>query len=261
MPEYSLGLCWSADGGQLCATAKDKFIRVYDPRQSEAVVAVMGFDGTKSQKAVFLDNHQRILVTGFTKLASRAVAIYDPRNMESKLEEKELDQAAGVLLPFYDEDTSMVYISGKGDGVIRYYEYENGELQDLAEFRSSVPHKGLCFAPKSAVDFMTCEVAFCLRLQKTIIEPIHFTVPRKSGEFQDDLFPITYAGKPACTAAEWLGGETRMPEKCPIQDAAQGSAASEFVAKKSAAELEKELAEALERIAELEAEVASLRGN
>lgn len=29
---------------------------------------------------------------------------------------------AGVILPFYDEESSLLYLAGKGDGNIRYYE-------------------------------------------------------------------------------------------------------------------------------------------
>lgn len=28
----------------------------------------------------------------------------------------------GVILPFYDEESSLLYLAGKGDGNIRYYE-------------------------------------------------------------------------------------------------------------------------------------------
>ena len=31
-------------------------------------------------------------------------------------------RGAGVILPFYDEESSLLYLAGKGDGNIRYYE-------------------------------------------------------------------------------------------------------------------------------------------
>ncbi|KAK7242098.1 coronin, actin binding protein [Aureococcus anophagefferens] len=34
----------------------------------------------------------------------------------------DLDQAAGVIVPYYDCDTKVLYLCGKGDGNIRYYE-------------------------------------------------------------------------------------------------------------------------------------------
>jgi len=130
----------------------------------------------------------------------------------------------------------------------------------LTEFRVSVPHKGICFAPKTAVNYMNCEVALCLRLLKESVEPIHFTVPRKSEQFQSDIYPDTSGGQAVCSAEEWLAGSSGVPAKVTIQQACESqSAVMEFVARKSAAELEKELAEANERIRQLEAELAALR--
>jgi coronin-1B/1C/6 len=258
--DYIQNIQWNTDGSQMVVTCKDKKIRIIDPRQADAVVTVDGFAGAKSQRGVFLDNHGKLVVTGFTKTACRAYRIYDPKNMSS-YEEEELDQAAGVLLPFYDPDTSVLYITGKGDGLIRYFEMEDGVLHHLSDFRSNTPHKGVCFTPKTGVDYMSCEVAFCLRLQRSLVEPIHFIVPRKSELYQEDLYPPTYAGKPSVTAEEWLSGQNKAPEKIDIREAADAAGGAEFVAKKSPAELEKELAEANARIAELEALVAKLQGN
>ena len=33
-----------------------------------------------------------------------------------------LDCSSGVLTPHYDPDTSMLYLVGRGDGTLRYYE-------------------------------------------------------------------------------------------------------------------------------------------
>ena len=32
------------------------------------------------------------------------------------------EQASGTILPFYDPDTHILFLAGKGDGNIRYYE-------------------------------------------------------------------------------------------------------------------------------------------
>jgi len=261
--DFVQGIEWSADGSRMVATAKDRYIRIFDPRQLETAISVLGFEGAKTTKAVFADNHNKVFATGFTKQNSRAIAFYDPRNMEHKIDEVELDQSAGVLLPFYDSDVSMLWITGKGDGNIRYYEVDDEEpfMHSLDEFRSNIPHKGVCFTPKSGVNYAANEVAFCLRLQKSLIEPIHFIVPRKGDQFQADLYPETFAGRAFCTGEEWISGTSGVPEKCDIREAAAAQSAHvEFVVRKNAAELEKELAEALDRIKQLEAEVAALRG-
>lgn len=155
----------------------------------------------------------------------------------------------------------MLWLAGKGDGNIRYFEMEGDELHHLADWRSNTPHKGVVFAPKAAVDYMGCEVALCLRLLKNQVEPVHFVVPRKSDLFQADLYPETLSGTAVCTAQEWVGGASGVPKKIPIQEAAASAgAAVEFVAKKSPVELEKELTAALARIKELEEQIVKLTG-
>ena len=39
--------------------------------------------------------------------------------MDEPLTNEEIDQAAGVLFPFYDADSDVIYVAGKGDGSIR----------------------------------------------------------------------------------------------------------------------------------------------
>jgi len=92
------------------------------------------------------------------------------------------------------------------------------------------------------------------------ISPISFQVPRKSDIFQGDLYPDTYAGKPMLSADEWLGGDNKTPAKRSMKPGAakEEQKSSDFVAKKSTEQLEKELAAANAKIAELEEKLAKL---
>lgn len=111
-----------------------------------------------------------------------------------------------MLMPFYDDDTQVMFVAGKGDGNIRYYEMvtESPYIHFLSEYKSNVPARGMAMAPKLTYDLEKCEIARLLKLTGTGIEPISFCVPRKSDIFQDDIYPDTYAGEPACSASEWL---------------------------------------------------------
>ena len=46
----------------------------------------------------------------------------------NKLKSENIDTASGVLFTKYDEDTCMLYVYGKGDGNIRYYEIDKYEF-------------------------------------------------------------------------------------------------------------------------------------
>ncbi|KAL7980252.1 hypothetical protein Chor_001520 [Crotalus horridus] len=129
--------------------------------------------------------------------------------------EEEIDGLSGLLFPFYDPDTHMLYLAGKGDGNIRYYEIntEKPYLTYLMEFRSPAPQKGLGVMPKHGLDVSACEVFRFYKLVtlKGLIEPISMIVPRRSETYQEDIYPMTPGPEPALAPDEWLSGMNRDP--------------------------------------------------
>eukprot|EP00474_Spongospora_subterranea_P009339 CRZ09797.1 hypothetical protein [Spongospora subterranea] len=261
---------WNMDGSLVVSTCKDKLLRVFDPRQPSTAMSTEGMAGGKSSRAVWIVDKDKICVAGFSKTSMRQIKIWDPRKLGDALSETDLDQSAGVLMPFYDPDTSILYLGGKGDGNIRYFEVVDEEpfLHILSEYRSNEPQKGLEFLAKRACDTNKCEIARALRLNRDWIEPVSFQVPRKSDNFQADIYPDTYAGIPASSADDWISGTNRNPPLMSMDPALSGaiksdanpgssSAAPVFKARKSPAELEQELAAAYERIKVLEAQLCA----
>lgn len=74
---------------------------------------------------------------------------------------QEMDTSNGVLLPFYDPDSSIVYLCGKGDSSIRYFEItdEPPFVHYLNTFSSKEPQRGMGFMPKRGLDVSKCEIA------------------------------------------------------------------------------------------------------
>lgn len=68
--------------------------------------------------------------------------------------------------------------------------------------------------PKRGVNMHENEVA---RAYKTVndqyIEPVSFIVPRRSENFQDDIYLPTAGLAPAMSSSEWLGGKEALPPK------------------------------------------------
>uniref|UniRef100_A0A8C9EK65 DUF1899 domain-containing protein n=1 Tax=Pavo cristatus TaxID=9049 RepID=A0A8C9EK65_PAVCR len=129
--------------------------------------------------------------------------------------EEDLDGSSGLLFPFYDSDVNMLYIVGKGDGNIRYYEIspEKPYLSYLMEYRSHLPQKGIGMMPKRGLEVSACEIFRFYKLipTKSLIEPISMIVPRRSESYQEDIYPLTTGGQPAMTAQEWLNGVNKGP--------------------------------------------------
>ncbi|DAZ95173.1 TPA: hypothetical protein N0F65_012427 [Lagenidium giganteum] len=207
-------LAWSWTGNTLATTCKDKMVRLYDARSGQIAMQKDGaHSGTKSVKLTFLGEKESFVTVGFTRQSQRQFKVWDPRKLDKELKKVDIDQAAGVIMPFYDPDTNLLYLCGKGDGNIRYYEMSEGEPYafPISEYRSTVAARGMAMIPKRACDIMSCETARLLKLTSNAVEPLHAFVPRKSDAFQDDIYPDTYAGVPSMTADDWLDGADNSP--------------------------------------------------
>lgn len=84
-------------------------------------------------------------------------------------------------MPFFDRDTNVLFLAGKGDGNIRYFELvdESPYIYYLNEFKSSTPQRGMAMMPKRSVNVSECEIVRMLKLGTKTMEPISFQVPRK----------------------------------------------------------------------------------
>ncbi|TGZ77125.1 DUF1900-domain-containing protein [Ascodesmis nigricans] len=205
-------LSWSTDGNMLVTTCRDKKLRIWDPRQQMAAHEVQGHSGAKNSRAVWMtgsDIGDKIATTGFSKMSDRQLGLWDLRTLtEGPVGDFQmLDSISGVCMPFWDEGTKCLYLAGKGDGNIRYYEYSNDDFIYLSEYKSSDPQRGIAFLPKRGVAVHENEV---MRGFKTVadsyIEPISFIVPRRAETFQSDIYPPAPSSEPALSAADWFSG-------------------------------------------------------
>ncbi|XP_039742129.1 coronin-6 isoform X4 [Pteropus medius] len=179
-PDIIHSVCWNSNGSLLVTTCKDKTLRIIDPRKGQVVA----------------------------------------NNFEEPVALQEMDTSNGVLLPFYDPDSSIIYLCGKGDSSIRYFEItdEPPFVHYLNTFSSKEPQRGMGFMPKRGLDVSKCEIARFYKLHERKCEPIIMTVPRKSDLFQDDLYPDTPGPEPALEADEWLSGQDAEPVLISLRD-------------------------------------------
>lgn len=115
-------------------------------------------DGTKSSKFIWIGNTGLGLTTGFAANNERQYKVWDLRNSLSAVETVKVDNTSSILYPFYDEDVGMLYLAGKGDGNIRYYEFADGKFVYLSQFQSTTSGALYGFYPKKVVDVRTCEL-------------------------------------------------------------------------------------------------------
>eukprot|EP00747_Dinoflagellata_sp_TGD_P167367 gnl/TRDRNA2_/TRDRNA2_191646_c0_seq1.p1 gnl/TRDRNA2_/TRDRNA2_191646_c0~~gnl/TRDRNA2_/TRDRNA2_191646_c0_seq1.p1 ORF type:complete len:462 (+),score=126.17 gnl/TRDRNA2_/TRDRNA2_191646_c0_seq1:27-1388(+) len=277
VPEQVMALKWNYTGHLLAATCKDKKMRIIDPRQKAIAATCKIHEGVKASKVEWIgsatapDECNKIITTGFSQQAERQVGIWDMRHFDQEdaqpLNLLVLDQGTGALFPTFDEGTNMLYIAGKGDGNVRYFEMtsEDPYLHYISQFGTTTPQKGFDFLPKRCMNTSVHEIMRGLKLESTAIQPIFFKVPRKSEAFQEDLYPACQAGVPAMSADDWCAGaEAKIPVNCSMKPGEssptpKAQAASASVGVVSVKDLKKQLADAQAKIQELEKENAALK--
>jgi len=260
-----LSLEWNNNGSLLLVSGKGKNVRIFDPRDAKATVNFQGLGGTKKSSYLWADNHGYIIGVGANARSTRQFALYDPRSIDAPIAVTDLDQSSAAIIARYDGDNSILWLAGKGDATIKYFEVTKdgkGAVYALSEYRDNQSHKGVGFGPKRACDVSKCEILLALRLMGDSVIPVSFQVPRKSDLFQKDLYPDAYAGLPAASAQEYLDGKNAEPVVQSMKPGAAhavghggggGGDAAAPAAKPSYAELEAEIGRLRARVAELEA--------
>jgi hypothetical protein len=262
-------LDWNYNGSLLASNAKDKTVRVIDPRQQSIAASAESHIGVKGGRAIWMGKHDLILTVGFGKNAMREFKVFDLKNMSQELVCQNLDNSAGIVMPFYDEDSDLLFLAGKGDGAIRYYEVVPGApgaqmVEPVSAFKSNDPTAAACALPRRSCDVNVNEIIRLYKVTKQKVVPLQFQVPRKSDLFQEDLFPPCRSDEPALTKEQWFAGENSTPKLKSLQGGFQARESSAPAFKKiddsekelSPAELKKENDTLSKRVAYLEAEIA-----
>jgi coronin-1B/1C/6 len=224
-PDLVYSACWNWDGSQLVTTCRDKKIRLLNPRTGEVEEEALSHEGSKGTRAIFLRNGL-VFTTGFSKTSERQYSLRAPDHLNEPIVMVELDSSNGVMFPLYDADTNIVYLCGKGDSVIRYFEItaEPPFVHYINTFQTPDPQRGIGMMPKRGCDVSICEIARFYRLNNSgFCQVVSMTVPRKSELFQEDLYPDTPSDIPAATAEEWFEGKDAVPNLVSMKEGYQVS--------------------------------------
>jgi hypothetical protein len=123
----------------------------------------------------------------------RQIHLWDPRNLESPIQSKIVDNASGQLFPFFDEGLSTLFVAGKGDTIVRSYEIMsmketskdlNASSGVFSSSGASSPVRGGTLSNISAGNVDTSESATSV---DDSLGPLFF---EKSSDFQSSREPI-----------------------------------------------------------------------
>ncbi|KAF8925195.1 Coronin-7, partial [Dissophora ornata] len=212
-PNAVFSLSWKADGMLLATTCKDTLIRVFDPRQQESPIqSGQGHPGNRPSRVVWLGEKDLLFTVGFSKMREREIAVWSAHDLSKPLELKRTDSSSGLMLPLYDEDTSVMFIPSRGESTIRWIEMADSApyMTEGAAFAVPHPVAGAGLAPKALLNVMQTEVVRILAVSANSLWPVSVSIPRRSYlDFHADLYPETKSTTPGLEASAWLLGENK----------------------------------------------------
>lgn len=108
---------WSSCGTYGATACKDGKIRIYDVRKSDVPIkeGIGGPVGTRGARIVYVLEDEYLVITGFDKVSERQVYIFKVENLNQAMGMVGLDVSPAILVPFYDEDSSTLFATGRGE--------------------------------------------------------------------------------------------------------------------------------------------------
>ncbi|VDM10163.1 unnamed protein product [Wuchereria bancrofti] len=224
----AVSLSLSYDCSEFAVTTKLRELSIYDARTGERQRSTqLIHDGAMLSRVLFFgipeaNNSERLITTGSSRSTRRQIAIYSSQPLDTPLAVVDIDGGSGVLMPMIDNDLNLLYIAGKGDANIRFYELlkEAPFISYLNESSGSKAHTAVCLLPKRGLNVLQCEIMRIFRVdaEQLVIEPLSFFVPRRADGFQADLYPATRSPTPSLLFREWLAGLNREPIMLELKD-------------------------------------------
>jgi len=215
--------CFSfLDPYSMITVSKDKMIRKYDlapvnhsANQLPSLKCSLPI-GHRGCRVFLACGDSLAIVCAFSEgHAQRQIIVLDAVTFDIKTV-MDMDSSPSIPIPFYDIDTSVVFLTGRGDSVISAFEVTANlpYLQPLSGFNAgSSLHQCVSFLHKRDCNVTAVEIATALRLCPSVIQPLSVKVPRvRTQFFQDDLFPnATPTWKPTCDITKFLSGQSILP--------------------------------------------------
>jgi coronin-1B/1C/6 len=206
--ETPVSLDWNYNGSLIGVTTKEKMVHVADPRTNKITLSTKCSESTKPQKMGFLDSNY-LFSCGVSKTNERQIRLFDMRNFNEACSTLMLDTQTGTFMPYYDCDTGLIFLPGRGEGNIKVCEFSNSTIKYATEYRSSVPQKGIGAFPKRAMNYNKCELTRFAKLTINTIEYLSFYFPKRVEGYDASVYPDCFCGESSLTAEEWISGEDR----------------------------------------------------
>ena len=209
---------WNPNGVLIGATTKNKFVRIFDPRNNNEIMKHQINEGFQSAKMAWIDN-DTFVTTSWNKAGMKMLKLWDIRKVNedltsSDVTQVQIDTSKTVTTPFVDRESKLVYTIGKGEAFIHYYDYSEGTFKKGIDFKATEPSICSVMFERKCLDYNTNEVdRFARYVNSQKVYYISFNIARRNPGFDQSLYPPVECGEPALTIEQWKGGETDEPIK------------------------------------------------
>lgn len=136
--ELPLSMQFASNGIHLAVATKSRTVSIGDVRgnfggtNSRLGLSLAGNDkvhpGGKPVKLCWMDGcfgpSYELCTTGTSASADRQLRLWDLRKPEKHVKSVDVDRGMGVMFPFYDADTRLLFLAAKGDSSVKYFEHE-----------------------------------------------------------------------------------------------------------------------------------------
>lgn len=209
----------AANCRSLAVSSKDGKVRVIDVVEGRVTKTIIGCAEIKRDCRVVWLNADRLVTVGFGDRSARSLSLWDLSGDEPQhLFKHQFQVSNAMLLPWWDADSKVLMVGHLGGSSIDIFQLSasTNSLEVLNTVACNSDLRGMHFFHKTTVDVTKVEILRSIRVGKTSVVPISWTLPRKRKEFfQDDVYPDTAARTPLFASAdaffEWDGSTVVTP--------------------------------------------------
>ncbi|OTF80445.1 Coronin-like protein, partial [Euroglyphus maynei] len=161
--------------------------------------------------------NDNILLVTAKETSNRKILFYSfNKNELQYLFMHDMSSLPSFLVPYFDEDTRILYLSGRGENTVHFIclEFnpkspsidERLQIKPLESYRFPSNHLAIDFLPRTQCCVRNCEIAIGIRMFTNGFEKFRYRVPRNHPEyFHDEIYPPTADySKPLFTSEQWL---------------------------------------------------------
>ncbi|KAI1725273.1 type of WD40 repeat domain-containing protein [Ditylenchus destructor] len=111
-----LSLAWSTDGKRVATVGRDFMLRIFEPQDGIdcCVSEKKVLESSRGARVCFVCQDELLLLTSFSKTSSRQCSLYQLDGL-NLLHNEIIDVGTSMIVPHFDYDTSVLFLTGKGD--------------------------------------------------------------------------------------------------------------------------------------------------